>query len=181
MSNDKTYAILGNFTDVNALTHAAEKVRDSGYLDFDIFTPYPVHGLEKAMGVKKTILPYISFFGGVSGLATAVGLMWWTGAYDYKLNIGGKPFFSVEFGMPVMFELTVLLTALFTFAALWGLCKLPRWYNELQHDEGFQRACDDIFVVAIFATDQRFSAETTKKFLSEIGADDVRLVHSGAV
>lgn len=181
MSNDKPYAILGNFTDVNTLFHAAEKVRDSGYQDFDIFTPYPVHGLDKAMGVKRTILPYISFFGGASGLATAVGLMWWTGAYDYKLNIGGKPFFAVQFGMPVMFELTILLTALFTFVALWGLCKLPRWYNELQHDEGFRKACDDTFVVAIFSSDQRFSTEATKKLLSEIGADDVRLVNSGAV
>ncbi len=181
MNNDKSFAILGNFTDVNVLFHAAEKVRDSGYHDFDIFTPYPVHGLDKAMGVKRTILPYISFFGGISGLASAVLLMWWTGADNYKLNIGGKPFFAVEFGMPVMFELTILLTALFTFVGMWGLCKLPRWYHELQHDEGFQRACDDQFVVAIFSTDKRFSADTTKKLLSDIGASDIRLVESGAI
>lgn len=181
MSNDQPFAILGNFTDVNVLFHAAEKTRDAGYQDFDIYTPYPVHGLDKAMGVKRTILPHISFWGGITGLASSVLLMWWTGAVDYKLSIGGKPFFAVQFGMPVMFELTILLTALATFFALWGLCKLPRWYNELQHDEGFRRACDDQFVVAIFSTDRRFSTENTRKFLSEIGADDVRSVNSGVI
>jgi hypothetical protein len=104
--------------------------------------------------------------------------MWWTGAVDYKLNIGGKPFFSVQFGIPIMFELTVLLTGLATFVALWALCGLPKWYSDLQDDAGFKSAVDDTFVLSIFATDQRFSLETTTKFMNEIGADDVRLIEA---
>lgn len=176
MSNNQ--AVMGNFTDVNALIHAAEKIRDSGYKEFDIFTPYPVHGLDKAMGVQKTILPYVSFGAGVTGLISAIGLMYWTGAVDYKLSIGGKPFFSAFFGLPIMFELTILFTALATFGGLWFLCGLPKWYNDYQHDEGFRRAQDDIFVVSIFSNDKRFSLESAKNLLSELHADDVRVVEA---
>jgi hypothetical protein len=178
MSDSKNIAVLGNFKDPNKIMHAANKVRESGYTDFDIYTPYPIHGLDKAMGVKRSILPYISFAGAMFGLSNAVFLMWWTGAVDYKLNIGGKPFFSVQFGIPIMFELTVLLTGLATFVALWALCGLPKWYSDLQDDAGFQSAVDDTFVLSIFATDQRFSLETTTKFMNEIGADDVRLIEA---
>ena len=174
MNNTKTVAVLGNFTDPNKIMEAAAKVHASGYTDFDIYTPYPVHGLDKAMGVKRTILPYISFGGGVFGLANAIFLISWTGAVDYKLNIGGKPFFAFQFSIPVMFELTVLLTALATFFGVWYLCGLPKWYSDLQEDKGFQRALDDTFVLSIFASDKRFSLETTKQFMNEIGADDVR-------
>ena len=178
MTTNNKSAIMGNFTDVNLLVKAAETIRDSGYKDFDVFTPYPVHGLDKAMGIKRTILPYFSFAGGVVGLFSAIGLMHWTGAVDYKLMIGGKPLFSVFFGMPVMFELTILLTALATFVGLWALCKLPRWYNEFQHDEGFRRSQDDIFVVAIFSDDARYTEESTTELLKKLNASDVRLVEA---
>ena len=171
-------AVLGNFTDVNKLVHAAEKVRDAGYRDFDIYTPYPVHGLDKAMGVKRTILPYISFGAAIFGLVNAVGLQLWTGAIDYPLNIGGKPFFAWEFSVPVAFELTVLCCAIATVVGMFALCKLPRWHNSLDNDEGFRRATDDTFVVAIQSTDKRFSAEQTKSFLNGLGASDVRLVQA---
>jgi hypothetical protein len=78
--------------------------------------------------------------------------------------------------LPIMFELTILLTALATFGGLWYLCGLPRWYNEYQHDEGFRRAQDDIFVVSIFSTDKRFSLDTAKHLLTELHASDVRVV-----
>lgn len=178
MSDKKTVAVLGNFTDPNKIMDAAAKVHQSGYTDFDIYTPYPVHGLDKAMGVKRTILPYISFAGGMFGLSNAIFLMWWTGAVDYKLNIGGKPLFAFQFAIPVMFELTVLLTGLATFFGLWFLCGLPKWHSDLQDDEGFQRAVDDTFVLSIFSTDKRFSLETTERFMNEIGADNVRRIEA---
>ncbi len=178
MSQTQPVAVLGNFKDPNVLMNAAKRIRESGYQDFDIYTPYPVHGLDKAMGVKRTILPYISFAGGLFGFANAIFLMAWTGAEHYKLNIGGKPLFSLQFAIPVTFELTVLCTAIFTFLGLWGLCKLPTWYSPLQHDAGFQAAVDDTFVVSIFAKDQRFSLEATSKLMKELGGDDVRLIEA---
>ncbi|MBS1537455.1 MAG: DUF3341 domain-containing protein [Bacteroidetes bacterium] len=174
--NTQPIAVLGNYKDPNLLMTAANRIRESGYKDFDIYTPYPVHGLDKAMGVKRTILPYIAFGGGIFGLLNAISLIWWTGAVHYKLNIGGKPLFAFQFGIPVMFELTILLTAIATFLGLWFLCGLPKWYSPLQNDEGFKSAVDNTFVVSIMATDQRFSIEATKKLMTELGADDVRLI-----
>lgn len=172
----KPIAVLGNYKDPDLLITAANRIRESGYKDFDIFTPYPVHGLDKAMGVKRTILPYISFGGGIFGLANAIFLIMWTGSIHYKLNIGGKPLFAFQFSIPVMFELTILCTAIATFLGLWFLCGLPKWYSPLQNDKGFMSAVDNTFVVGIMATDQRFSTEATKKLMRELGADDVRLV-----
>lgn len=168
--------ILGEFTDVNAITEAAKKVRDAGYRKWDIHTPYPVHGLDKAMGIKRSVLTYFSFVGLLGGFSTAVGLQWWTGAVDYKLNIGGKGFFDWQFSIPIDFELSILGTAICTVVGLFHLCRLPTWYNRYQHSACMKKATDDTFVVAIDADDDRFSIEQTQQFLRSIGATNVHVV-----
>ncbi len=171
-------AVMGDFVDPNEVTDAARAIHAAGYTDFDIYTPYPVHGLEKAMGMKKTILPFFSLGGALFGLGNAIFLQWWTGTLHYPLNIGGKPFFSPWFGMPVMFELTVLLCALTTAVVMFGLlCKLPQWHNPFQKDAGFRRAVDDTFVVVIEAKDQRFTVDSATNLLEKLGASNVRLVN----
>lgn len=162
-------ATVAEFRDVNALVAAARAVYERGYTHFDCYTPYPVHGLDRAMGVRRTILPYISFLGGVTGLASALLLQWWTGGYDYRLNIGGKPFFAIQFSVPIDFELTVLLCAFFTLFGLLGLCKLPTWWHPLQGDASFRRATDDTFVVAIFSDDPRYTIKDTEELLRSMG------------
>lgn len=169
--------VLGNFTDVNMAMKAAEKTREAGYKDFDFFTPYPVHGLDRAMGVKRTILPYISFAGSITGLITALSLQWWTGAVDYKLNIGGKQLFAIQFSIPIDFELTILLTALMTVGGLFHLCRIPTWWHPFQHDEKFKRATDDEYVLGIYVTDTRFNVEQAQKFVQSLGAKDVRIAY----
>jgi len=168
--------IVGEFTDPNQLMTAAEKIRDAGYRKWDIHTPFPVHGLDKAMGIKRSILTYISFTGMVGGLSTALGLQWWTGAYDYRLNIGGKGFFDWQFSMPIDFELSILGTALFTVLGLFALTRMPTWWNRYQDDESFKKATDDTHVVTIDVEDDRFSADGTQDFLRQIGAANVHLV-----
>ena len=172
--------VIGEFTEVNAAVAAAEKLRDAGYRSWDIHTPYPVHGLDKAMGVKRSILSYFSFAGLVGGLSTAVGLQYWTGAVDYKLNIGGKGFFDWQFSVPIDFELSILGTALLTVAGLFHLCRLPTWYNSYQDDESFKKATDDTFVVTIDSEDDRFSADGTQTMLRQLGAANVHLVTATA-
>jgi hypothetical protein len=173
-----TIGVVGEFTDVNALTAAVAKVADSGYQNWDVYTPYPVHGLDKTMKIKRSILTYISFAGLVGGLSTALGLQWWTGAVDYPLNIGGKQLFAWQFSVPIDFELSILGTALMTVIGLFHLCRLPTWYNKYQEDESFKKATDDTFVIAIDADDDRFSADNAQNFLRQIGAQNVHLVES---
>jgi len=178
--NAAPVGIIGEVKDVNQIMSIAEQIRDAGYRQWDIHTPYPVHGLDKAMGVKRSILTYISFVGLVGGLSTALGLQWWTGAWDYVLNIGGKGFFNWQFSMPIDFELSILGTAIFTVVGLFGLCRIPTWYNRYQDDESFKKATDDVFVVTIDAEDDRFSAEGTQEMLRRLGAENVHLVKNDA-
>ena len=174
-----TVGVLGNFTDPNAIMSAAEKTNQAGYKKFDCFTPYPIHGLDRAMGVKRTILPYISFVGGCAGLMAAIGLQMWTGAIDYKLNIGGKPLFAFQFSVPIDFELTVLLCAISTVVGLFHLCKIPTWWQPFQSDAGFCKATDDEFVLGIYADDDRFHQDSVVSFMKSLGANDVRVVNQG--
>jgi len=174
----KPVAVMGNFRDPDALLHAVVEVRKAGYRFVEVYTPYPIHGLEKALGLRRSKLPYISFAGGVLGLTTALLLQWWTGAVDYPLNIGGKPFFAWEFSIPVNFELTVLFTAFATVIGFLALCRLPRWYSDYQHDAGFRAATDDTFVLSIESRDPLFSLEQTPALLQSLGAEDVRLVEA---
>ncbi len=175
----KTAGVLGNFKDPNAIMNAATKTNQAGFRDFDCFTPYPLHGLDRAMGIKRTILPYISFTGGIAGLATAIGLQSWTGGVDYKLNIGGKQLFAFQFSVPIDFELTVLLCAISTVVGLFALCRIPTWWHAFQHDAGFRKATDDEFVLGIYAKDDRFHEESVVNFMKSLGAQDVRVVYEG--
>lgn len=169
-------AVMGDFKDPNLAIRAAEKIANAGYTQFDFYTPYPVHGLDRAMRLPKTRLSFFSLLGGITGMLTAILLIWWTGAVDYKLNIGGKPLFSFQFAIPITFELTVLFCALTTFVTMLVLSQLPRWYSPYQHDEGFQRATDDRFVVVIPSSDPRFSLEDARLLLERLGAENVRVV-----
>jgi len=176
MKKTAPVAVMGDFEDPDALLKAAEKIANAGYTAFDIYTPYPVHGLDRAMKLPKTKLSFFSLLGGLAGFFVALLMIWWTGAVDYKLNIGGKPLFAFQFAVPVTFELTVLFCALTTFVVMLVLSKLPRWYSPYQHDKGFQRAVDDLFVVAIPSSDPRFILEDAKRLLENVGAKNVRVV-----
>lgn len=170
--------IMGVYTDPNKVIKAAGQIRMAGYKKFDFHTPYPLHGLDDAMGIRKTVLPYISLAAGLLGSAMAIHMQWWTGAVDYKLVIGGKPLFAIESSVPIMFELTVLLCAVATVVAMFAMNGLPKWFNRYQNDPHFLLSTDDAFVVTIDSDDPQFHGERTKEFLESLGAAQVRLVES---
>ena len=172
----KTAGISGLFTDPDAVLHAAGELRRAGYQQFDFHTPYPLHGLDQAMGIKRTVLPWISLVAGVVGLALALHLQWWTGAVDYPLVIGGKPYFAFEPSIPIAFELTILLTAVATVVGMFALNRLPQWFSKWQEDPHFQRSTDDAFVVTVDADDAHYHAEKTRALLESLGAEHVRIV-----
>lgn len=178
---DQVYGLLAEFPDPGALLHAAEAVREDGYRHFDTHSPFPIHGMDDAMGLGNSKVGYFAFLGGVTGFVTAYVLQWWTGAVDYPLNISGKPFFAVEPSVPIMFELTVLFAAFGAVAGMLALNGLPRPYNPLFYSERFKGASDDRFFLHIAASDDQFDAEETARMLRSIGAFHIELVQDDGV
>lgn len=114
------------FDSEELILKAAKKTKDMGFSKFDAITPYPVHGMEEACGIKRSWIPYVTFVAGSVGLLSGLLLTWWTSAVDWALNVGGKPFFSLPAFIPIMFELTILFAALTSVGALFYACGLPK-------------------------------------------------------
>jgi hypothetical protein len=125
VAKKKMGGIAGIWLEEHVVVNAAQKTRESGFTKFDAITPYPVHGMEEACGIKRSWIPYVTFVSGAVGLAAALWLTWWTSAVDWPINVGGKPFFSWPAFVPIMFEVTVLFAALCSVAALFVVTKMP--------------------------------------------------------
>ena len=175
--DDQVYGVLAEFAHPGELLHAAEAVREAGYRHFDTHSPFPIHGMDKAMGLGNSIVGWITLGGGITGLTLATLMQWWMGASDYPIGISGKPFFAVEPSIPIMFELTVLLASLATAAGMFALNGLPRPYNPLFYSKNFLRVTDDAFFLHIAASDGRFNQEATAQMLRDLGASSVETIH----
>ena len=174
--DEQVYGLLAEFSNPNELMHAAEAVRERGYSHFDAHSPFPIHGMDRAMGLGNSKVGFFALGGGLTGLAVGYWLQWWTAAVDYPLNISGKPFFSVEPAVPIMFELVILFSAFGAIAGMLALNGLPRPYNPLFFSERFERASDDGFFIHVAASDSKFDEEETAQALREIGALNVELI-----
>jgi Protein of unknown function (DUF3341) len=156
--------------------HAAEKLRDSGYKNFDAHTPFPIHGMDAAMGLGDSKLGWIVFPAAMAGTTAAFLLMWWTNGVDYPLVVGGKPPFSLPSMVPVMFELTILFSAFATVFGMFHLNRLPRHHHPIFNSERFARASDDKFFLSVEAEDPKFHLERTKKSLEGTHPTHIELV-----
>ena len=176
MAEKKTWGLLAEFETPQTIYTACEGVRDEGYRHWDAHTPFPVHGLERAMGVPASKVPWIvlgmAIFGGVLGFT----LQWWTTAIDYPIMIAGKPFFSWPAWIPVTFELTILFGSFGAVFGMFGLNRIPTFNRPLFNSERFLRVTDDRFFIAIEARDPLFDAKKTKKMLQKLGATHVEEV-----
>ena len=164
--------IAGIFLDEQVTVNAARKVRESGFLKFDAITPYPVHGMEEACGIKRSPIPYITFIAGVMGLLAALALVWYTSVYDWPINVGGKPLFSLPAFIPIMFELTVLFAALCSVAALFYFCNMPKIDPPVIDKD---LTCHK-FAIFIPENDVGFSEDRVQKLLNDLGANEVKKV-----
>lgn len=159
------YGLLAQYEDVTSLKKAAARVRDAGYESWDCHTPFPVHGLDPAMGIQRTKLPYVIMTAGTIGLLTAITMQWWMNAVDYPFIISGKPYWSVPANVPIMFELTVLFSGITAFLATLAFNGLPRYHHPLFNSERFAKATDDKFFIAIEANDPKYDAVGTRELL----------------
>ena len=168
---------MAEYADENKLLDAARKVRDSGYSRTDAFTPFPVHGIDEALGIKPTILPWFTLCAGATGTSIALLMQWWMNAFDYPYIISGKPYASWPAFIPVAFELTVLFAAFTTVFAMLGLNGLPKFSNPLFTSPKFDRATDDRFFLWVDSRDKYFNTEKVKGLLESthpLSVDEVR-------
>ena len=174
--NKRPLAALAEFTNVDAVMHAAEKVRDRGYTSWDVHTPYPVHGMDAAMGLKDSKLGWIVLACGLTGVSLAILMMQWMNGYDYPLIIGGKPADAIPSMVPIMFELTVLIASFGAVLGMFGLNKIPQHHHAVFYSERFEACSDDKFFISIEAADPKFDPEATAAFLNTLGASYVEVV-----
>ena len=162
--------ILGVYSDDDMLLKAVKKIRDKKIRIHDVFSPYPLHGIDELLGIKRSRLPKAAFIFGVLGFLAAVLLQFWTMGVDWPMIIGGKNFTSIPPFVPIMFELTVLLSALgmvgtFMIASDLKPYKKPRIYDP--------RITDDKLVIAIDVAENPISKEDISALVRETGAEEV--------
>jgi hypothetical protein len=172
----KLYAVAAEFASPAELYHAAEKVRDRGFRWWDCYTPYAIHGLDKAMGLKKSWVGLFTLGGGLTGMLVGFLLETVSSVYVYPMDTQGKPYFSLPAFVPILDLLTILLSAIISIVGMTILCMLPRLHHPLWEWEDFSRATHDKFFIVIEANDPRFSESSTPDLLREIGGTNLTFV-----
>lgn len=175
-TNNKPLGILAQFGGPEELLTAARKVRSSGYSHYDCHSPYPIHGMDDAMGLEQSKVGLIAGAMGTLGFILALGLQWWTSAVDYPIVIAGKPFFSYQAFVPVTFGVTVLFSAIGAVFGMLHVNKLPQLYHGVFESDAFANFSDDGFFVSVEASDPRFDAAATRTFLESIGSTRVEVL-----
>jgi len=159
---------LAEFDDVDSVMAAATKTREAGYSIWDVHSPFPIHGIDDAMGIRPTILPWMVLGMGLFGLSGGLLMQCWMNGIDYQYLISGKPLFSIPAFIPVTFECTILCAAYTAVFGMFLLNKLPCLYNPLSKVERFRRATQDKFFVVIDARDPKFDERKVEAFLESL-------------
>jgi hypothetical protein len=167
---------LAEYDTPDGIIHAAEKVRDAGYEKWDVHTPYPVHGMDKAMGLGDSGLGWIVLIAGLTGLAAAVTMIQWMNGYDYPLVIGGKPPDAIPSMVPIMFELTVLLSSFGAVFGMLGLNQLPKHHHPVFYSDRFEAASHDKFFISVEVEDKKFDTHKTRELLEGAHCSYIELV-----
>jgi hypothetical protein len=168
--------VLAEFADSGALIRAARALRDAGYSKFDCHSPFPIHGMNQAMGLRRSPIGWLAGLAAIIGCSVALTMQWWTMAVDYPLVIAGKPFFAYQAYVPVTFALGVIGAA---FVGLFGMLvinRLPRYNHPVFNSENFIRVTDDSFFVTVESSDPKYDSADTQTFLETIGGKNPEVV-----
>lgn len=176
--SNKLFGISALFNTPDEIIHAARIIADLGYKNFDINTPYPVHGMDKAMKLKPSKLGYITLAFGLSGALFALLFMWWTMSIDYPQIIGGKPFFAFPAFIPVAFEVTVLLATLSTVIGLLTfMFGFPHNKQPLHDTNYMKKVSADKFGAVIYASDGQFNESKVKELFASLHGKNIELIY----
>ncbi len=173
MSKKQFFGVVGEFKTPKSLMKAAEALRDAGYTQFETYSPFPIHGMDDAMGLKHSKLGWIVLCGGFTGLSCALALQWWTSAVDYKLTISGKPFFSYQAFVPVTFECMVLFSAFCAVFGMLALNRLPKLYHPVFKHSRFHDASSHSFFLSVDVKDPLYKTLETASFLHGLGGENL--------
>lgn len=171
--------LVARFDKPGVLIDAVKEVKHLGFTKFDAHTPYAVHGLDEAMGLKPSILGWLAAFGALGGGVSIFALQAYTSAFDYKLVVSGKPLLSFQAFVPITFEITILGAAIFTVFGMFALNKLPQLYHPLFYSEIISKVGDDAFAISIDATDPMFDSEKIEATFKRLGASEIEKVIEG--
>lgn len=173
VAEPKLYGLMAEFSSPEAIIEAANRVREAGYKRTDAFSPFPVHGLDDALGATWNPVAWIVLGGGLTGCLTGYLMQWWINMVQYPLNIGGRPQHSWVAFIPITFELTILFSAFAAIGSMILLNGLPQPYHPVFNVERFALASKSHFFLLIESTDEKFDADKTRSFLKELNANDV--------
>jgi len=176
--NDKDYGLMAEFDSPAAILHAAEKIRAAGYRRWEVFTPFPIHGLDKVAGFKNSLVGWFAFLFGGGAFVATMGLIWFSNAFDYPLIVGGKPMFSPPMSFVPSYIMMVLGAAVGAFVGMLALNGLPRLHHPLLQKARFALASRDKFFLVIGANDPKFSETETRRLLESLGGTHIELVEA---
>ena len=172
----KPYGIIAEFDSPAAILRAAETVRDAGYHRWDVFTPFPIHGMDKVMGLKNSLVGWFALVFGGGAFLSGFALIWFTNSFDYPLMVGGKPMFSMPAAFVPSYILLVMGGAIGAFVGMLALNELPRLHNPLFKKPRFALVSRDKFFLLIGANDEKFSETETRILLEKAGSLHVEMV-----
>jgi hypothetical protein len=175
----KPYGILALFETAPTVYEAAKVVRDAGFKQWDVLTPFPVHGMDEAMGLKRSKVPIFTFLGGFTGFWTGNAIAYLMGMWNYPLIVGGKPYFSFVFPFPVAYELTILLAAFGTLGGMFLLNRLPMHYHPVLNYDKFRHLTDDKFAIVIETDDPNYDPAATRSLLESLGPVEISEIPAG--
>ncbi len=178
MSNKviKTVGAIARFRGTGHLLEAATRMQESGYKKYDCHSPFPIHGLDKAMGLKRSSLGWLVGLAAIIGTTGALALQWWTASIDYPLVISGKPLFSYQAFVPVTFAIGVLLSAFTALIGMLAFNGLPRFNHPVFNSDQFKGVSDDLFFISVEVNDPQFDETRTIQFLESIGGTNCELL-----